>query len=220
MTSLRKALSTGATDRRGYAWAITRLCFSEQYRSNHEAALTHLGAVKRLISNVGGVQTLITEERMRWCLATDCFVACEQVSTPVFPHFHDLEQLGRDWANGYLAVENQDYVGRGFLFPAHQAIIKCDLAEIIKEMAECTRLALRMSRSCEEIPCIVWRGYQLQTITLGHQLPGKRSTDLRTEALRLSLILFTARGCHPKGLRGPSGGLVPRLRETLSKIDN
>jgi hypothetical protein len=38
--------------------------------------------------------------------------------------------------------------------------------------------------------------------------------------MRLSLILFTAQGCLPTGPRGPSGGLVPQLREVLSKIDN
>jgi hypothetical protein len=158
LMSLRKALSAEATSSRGYAWVITRLCCSEQYRSNHEAALTHLRAAKRLINSLGGVEKLTMEERVR-CLATDCFVACEQVSLPMFPRFHDLEQLGRDWGNSYLVLENHDRAGSGFLSPRHRAIINCGLAEITKEMADCTRLALGMCRTDEDIPYMVWRGY-------------------------------------------------------------
>jgi hypothetical protein len=86
LTSLRKSLSTEVTDRAGYAWVIIRLCNAEQYRSNHEAALTHKRAAKRLINRLGGVGKLTMEERVR-CLATDCFMGCEQVSVPIFPRF-------------------------------------------------------------------------------------------------------------------------------------
>lgn len=79
------------------------------------------------------------------------------MSAPVFPRFHDLEQLGRDGGNGYLALENHDYVDSGFLSPAHRVVINCDLEEIIEEMADCTRLALRMCRTRDEIPSIVWQ---------------------------------------------------------------
>jgi hypothetical protein len=208
LTSLRKSLSTEVTDRAGYAWVILRLCNAEQYRSNHEAALTHLRVAERLINSLGGVEKLTMEERVR-CLATDCFVACDQVSVPIFPRFHDLEKLGKDWGNSYLTLENHDIVDSGFISPAHHVVVICGLPAITTEMADCTRLALSMCRTDEQIPHI-----------LVLQLLGKRPTDPRTEALRLRLILFTAQGCLPTGPRGPSGGLVPRLRKGLSKIDN
>jgi hypothetical protein len=159
------------------------------------------------------------EERVR-CLTTDYFVACGQVSAPIFPRFYDLEQLGKGWGNSYSILENHDNVGSGFLSPVHHVVIICGLPAIIKETADCTQLALSMCRTDEQIPHIVWRWYQLQTLTPVRQLLGKRPTDPRTEALRLRLILFTAQGCLPTGPRGLSGGLVPRLRKGLSKIDN
>ncbi|KAK5045219.1 hypothetical protein LTR84_009552 [Exophiala bonariae] len=193
---------------------------AEWVRDNVYAAYVHLRAAKFMVDSSGGLEAL-DQPFAELLVLGDGFVAAELQKKPLFSH-QELQRVDEEPVEEYglyylrKLLTGSVPAGAGFLLSSQHSIVPPSLRSIVMDLAVGVSImnSYFQTRMDQVAPVAVVHWVFRRTLINRHCLLNLEFEELRSEALRLALIMWTLRTTGA-GRKRTSRSMAPYLREIL-----
>lgn len=218
IAAMRKYIETSPQIDQRLVFDIHQMAVTEFYRYDLSASLVHLTAVSNLVSHLGGLDQ-IDPSLKEWIVIGDNYLAAELLQKPIFPatSFDPGEgdlQLHEDCGVGGPS----SLAGVRFQETKYQEIFPMQMREILRGMAECTALMAARSNTNTSLPKTTFHWLVLRVTALRQRLLDLEGEDGRTNAIRITLIIWLFLVTTVTGRHRTSKVLAAKLKALLVQL--